>query len=157
MSEIEHTKNTINTSDEEEVYDEEIECMTDDEEEVAHDHIKCKKCGAMTHESVGKCSKCGFEFKFSASGYLIDGEDGGFICDDVEEEEDDMSESEDEPEYDSDMDSESDDDMTDSDDCEEGLYDDNADYSKDINIEEIKALPRRVTRSRSIISNKLKI
>lgn len=131
-------------SSDEEVYEEE-ECMTDDEEEVSHDHICCKNCGTHTHVAVGKCSnpKCGYEFKFSASGYLIDGEDGGFICDDIEEDEEEESTEEDEMEDEDDSDE--DEDMSD-DDCDE-VYDDEVEYVPKFDVTTIENMPRRMTRS----------
>lgn len=69
-----------------EIYDEE-ECGTDNEEEVSHDMVKCAKCGVLTHYSVGECGNadCKTVFKMSKSGYLLSGEDGGFVCDEDEE------------------------------------------------------------------------
>lgn len=136
------------TSSDEEIY-EEGDCMTDDEEEVAHDHICCKKCGKHTHVSIGKCSndKCGYEFKFSASGYLIDGEDGGFICDGGSDSEEEIEESdEEEMEYESDEDSEDSAEIEESED-EEAMYDDEKEYVPKFAMENINTLPRRTTRS----------
>lgn len=136
-------------SSDEEVY-EEGDCMTDDEEEVAHDHICCKKCGKHTHVSVGKCSNinCGYEFKFSASGYLIDGEDGGFICDgNSDESEEEIEESEEEMEYDSnEEDTEDSDEMEESED-EEAMFDDEKEYVPKFDMSTVSVLPRRTTRS----------
>lgn len=59
-----------------------IEYCTDNEEEVSHDIVVCKICGKESHVSLGKCTHCGAYFNFTASGYIIDAEGDGFICDD---------------------------------------------------------------------------
>lgn len=138
-----------------EVYEED-DCMTDDEEEVAHDHVRCKNCGVSTHISAGHCKNenCKTKFKFSASGYLIDGEDGDFICDD-DEDPDSMSEEEEEEEteFDSEMDT---DEETESSDSEEDMvtgYDyivdnDECEFVPKKNVTPINEnTERRVTRS----------
>lgn len=129
------------------------DCNTDNDDEMAHDHVKCKSCGTTTHVSNGKCSYCGLLFKFTATGYLIDGEDDGFICDDNEElssMSDDSyigsgSGSDESDEYDSD----SDDDSSDDSDNEMIIVDDHVEYTKDIDIDVIRTLPRRITRSKT--------
>jgi hypothetical protein len=134
--------NEFSAASDEEVYEEE-ECMTDDEEEVSHDHVCCKGCGTYTHIAVGKCSNkdCNLEFKFSASGYLIDGEDDGFICDEIEHEDDESSV---EMEYDDDESSCSDD----TDDDDEMVYDEEVEYVPKFNIDASHIeVPRRTTRS----------
>lgn len=126
-----------------EIYSEE-EHMTDNEEEVAHDHVCCKACGTHTHASLGKCSNknCNVTFKFSAAGYLIDGEDDGFICDDDEEEEIEEDDSDVEMEYFSSDESSS---IEDDDDVDM-VYDDEAEYVPKVDFNQIGG-PRRVTRS----------
>lgn len=153
MNDSAHDNEYIASSDDE-IYAED-DHMTDNEEEITHDHVQCKSCGTRTHASVGKCSNknCNTVFKFSAAGYLIEGEDDGFICDDEEEEFYDDEEEEDsdvEMEYFSSDESCSADD--DDDDCEMGMvYDDEAEYVPKFQIDEshINA-PRRITRSMKV-------
>lgn len=153
MSDSEHfeeTDSVIYLSTNEEHYLEE-DCMTDDEEEVSHDHICCSACGHHTHVAVGKCSNptCGTEFKFSSSGYLISGEDDGFICDDgLTEMEEDSDEDEDEESIGtSDEDDDSD---GDSDSDSEIVFDDEIEYTPKIDLSSISSMPRRQTRSMKI-------
>jgi hypothetical protein len=76
----------VKTDDEEEVNTgDEDGAKTDDEEEVMNDMVQCEFCDTKTHYSAGSCGKCGEQFKMSKSGYIMNGVDGGFICDEYED------------------------------------------------------------------------
>lgn len=137
-----HDNEKTMVSDEE--ASDEVECHTDDEEELSHDHICCSACGTATHAALGKCSntECGKEFKFSASGYLISGEDDGFICDEDDDAGSESGSSDDEMEYDYEDGEES------SSDEESFVYDDEEEYVPKVDVvAEVDNLPKRVTRS----------
>lgn len=133
-------------SSEETVYEEEDD-GTDNEEEVLHDLVECDKCGTSTHYSVGECGKCGEKFKMSKAGYILTGEDGAFICDDYNEDDDEVESSVmEEGEYASDMETDTNDETSDGDDDDDAmLCDDEIEYVKEVEID--PNIPRRMTRS----------
>jgi hypothetical protein len=88
--------------------DDDLPCDVEaDDDEEDPEMVACPKCNTLTHISLKQCSNpdCGYSFKFTKSGHLLD----GFVVDhdDVEFEED-VEESESELEYEHSDESESD-------------------------------------------------